>query len=139
MAFFDFRTARQSHDSTPALDITTFWGFDSERMLRQTLPRTFQHSLALEPFTVPEVDTTQASIMGPLMRLMQDFGLRSELVQFLVFVLATEPDMGTEETPYQIKIVCVVKTMYEAEARRYQPFIAALQSPWAENALRPAS
>lgn len=139
MALFKSRTARQSHGSAPMLDITTFWGLESEPRLRQALPRTFQHSLALEPFSVDAVDTTQTNITGPIMRLMQDFGLRSELVQFLVFVLASEPYMGEEETPYQIKIICVVKTMYEAESRRYQPFIAALQSPWADSALRPAS
>lgn len=139
MAFFGSRTARQAHSSASGLDIITLWGLDSEQMLRQALPRTFQHSLALEPFTVAEVDTTQTNITAPLMRLLQDFGIRSELVQFLVFVLATEPELGEDETAYQVKIVCVVKSMYEVESRRYQPFIAALQSPWADSALRPAS
>ncbi len=130
MSFFGLRTARPPLDAAERLDITTFWGLDSERTLRGALPRTFQHSLALETFAVAEVDEIYASLTGPIVRLLQDFGLRCELVQFLVFIMAPESTTWAEDMPCQVKIVCVAKSMYEAESRRHQPLPHTLQSPW---------
>lgn len=129
MKLFRFTGGRTRPAVDEQLDITTFQGENAEERMRELMPYTFRDCLCSDIFI--NTETLEIScITAKVLRLLQDFGMTSSAVKFLVFLI-DEPEPAepwAERGSYYGKVVCVAKDTYEAEYHRHYKALHTLHA-----------